>query len=196
MMPKRAPKRFWAEFEKVAESVSALLGDEPARAVETVDELLKESGFDIAFDLTEEGSSSVLVFSPEDATAEAEIIDELVDVAPEIPGWKIYGRRQKKPIEDAVAITREIFGIDLAESRLHVIPGATGLKVILFSTSLNGMDPETSNRAVLTLLNHAAGEQTVMDLIEEVAGSEDMPASDELMTLKQVVDLFEESRTS
>lgn len=158
---------FWRAFQAEAEQLAGFVrSGQLRRAFERVEDLLQRHGQDCCFDITMDGEA-VLILSPEGDPEEAARIDSLLRERPEIPGWRFFGRRQKKPVQDAFAFVRHIWGRDISDATFDV--SGSG-EVTVYSKGLAGLEQEKVEGVIATFLDHALGESVAMSRVTGVAG--------------------------
>jgi hypothetical protein len=156
---------FWGQFACNARSWANEVLSGGQRAIfEKIDRLLHASGFDFCFDLTRDEDICLLIFSPEGDRAEALKIDEFLGVAPEIIGWRFLGRRQKKELNDASAIVRELYFVDPIKLRYRIEKCEEVLSVYMIVPLNADLTPEEARGMVNTFLWHAVGEERVLKM--------------------------------
>jgi hypothetical protein len=164
--------RFWKSFSSEAADISEWLAAGHLRkAFDRVEALLLERGFDFCFDLSRDGPTAILILTPEGDQGVAAEIDELLAVAPMVPGWRLVGRRQRKGIADAITIVHQIYGVDVTGVSFDVAQSSSGLSVVMFSHALEGMSQEVARGLAQTFLDHAIGESLVMERITVIETS-------------------------
>ena len=129
---------------------------------EEIDGLLKDCRLPFCFDITENESSCLFIFSPEGEESVAIMIDDLVVSAPEIPQWKVFGRRQRKPFDDVCAFIRHLYLVDLSMSRFRLTQRADGLYVQIFISPDADLTTDERQGLINTFLWHVYGEDVVM----------------------------------
>lgn len=158
---------FWSRFVEHRGQIEALLLDESTMraAFDLVERLLAESGYDEAFDLTiDDDERCVLIFSPEGDRDLARRIDQLLSLAPSLPTWRFFGRRQRRGAAQAVVFLRRIHEVDVQGARFSLSRSQAGLTVFASGAELDGLSERDVEIVVSTLLWHAVGEETVMSL--------------------------------
>ena len=166
--PDRAEK-FWSAFGGLSDRLRGLiLAGRLDSAFELIEELLGRLGYDFICEVTQEGDDAVLVFTPEGDTDQAEEIDSLLSSRPAIPGWRFYGRRQRKPVQDAFVFVDHIFGIDIRDARFVLDRHLGQWKVTMYSPALASLGEKDRQGLVRTFLWHALGEDVVMTRISSV----------------------------
>jgi len=142
-MKDNAAHGFWQAFVAEAGALASRVATGNLRnAFQRVESLLQDHGFDFCFELTKEGGHAVLVLTPECDEERARRIDELIQVSPEIPGWRVYGRRQRKLLEDAFAFVRHIYGLDVTDSSFDLRETPRGYEVTMRSKAVQGLTAE------------------------------------------------------
>jgi hypothetical protein len=160
--------RFWRAFQREAAQLADYVASgQMRRAFDRVEALLQEQSFDYCFDITKD-VAAVLILTPEGNREAAERIDHLLAKRPSIPGWRFYGRRQRKCVDDAFAFVRHIWGCDISDATFDLKPPG---EVTLYSRALGGLDPGKIEGIIATFLDHALGESVVMSRVTGVSGS-------------------------
>jgi len=160
---KDAKHKFWQAFVAQANSLArSVTGRDFANAFQRIESLLQKYGFDFCFELTEEGGDAVLVLTPEGDRAEASRIDDLLKARPEITGWRFYGRRQRKPLEDAFVFVRHVYDLDVSDATFDLRATERGQEVTMYSDAIEGLAQEAAEGLIATFLDHAVGEDIVM----------------------------------
>ncbi len=161
---------FWQAFgDEAAALATRIAAGNLREAFQRVESLLHEHGFDFCFELTEEGREAVLVLTPEGDQERARRIDHLVKARPEIPGWRVYGRRQRKPLEDAFAFVRHVYSLDVSDATFDLRETPKGYEVTMRSKAMEGLTGEEAQGLVSTFLDHAVGEDVVMARVAGLA---------------------------
>lgn len=161
---------FWSDFVKVAGSLRCQVQKGNLRfAFDTIESLLSTHGYHFAFEITESGSDVVIAFTPEGDPAAAKSIDNLVAHHPRLDGWKIYTRRQRKHLKDAVAFVLEIYGRDTSDAKFEVRNCAGCYFLTLVSSAIAGLTSEEVDGLSATLLDHLLGEEFVMTHIGAIS---------------------------
>ena len=162
--------RFWRLFREQVAPLGVRFEAGPRRVFDAVEQALAESGLDFAFDVTATEEGLLLLFSPEGDEEVAREIDALVGATPELPGWKVLGRRQPKPWQDALALVGEIAEASLADARFAVARGSEGLRVEVVAEALADFEDDSANRLAMLLLHHMLGEEYVMSAVRQMEG--------------------------
>lgn len=172
-MTNGAEGNFWEAFS----TMSGELGQDVAsgklrEAFQRVDALLQGLDLDFCFELTREGDTAVLVLTPEGDPQKGSMIDALVAAKPEIPGWRVYRRRQRKPLKDALAFVRRIYGLDLSDATFDLRGSPGRYEVVMHSKVAEGLAPDEAYGLVATFLDHAIGEEVVMARVSRMEASQ------------------------
>lgn len=154
---------FWLRFKPDAGLLhEALLQNQTRDVFRRIEQILQECGHDYCFDVTSDNRTAILIFSPEGDAATAQDIDKLLKAGPPIPGWLFFGRRQKKPLNDALAIIRNMYGVDLQDATFDLTDSQSELVVTMFSPQVEKLTPNGAKGLVATFLDHAIGEDFSM----------------------------------
>jgi len=160
---------FWRDFVKVAAAIRRQVQEGKLRlAFDNVESLLSTHGYHFAFEITEDWPDVVLALTPEGDPVAAKSIDNLVAYHPRIDGWKIYTRRQRKHLKDAVAFVLEIYGWDTIDARFEVDNYQGRYSLTLVSHAIADLTPEVISGLSATLLDHLLGEEFVMTHISAI----------------------------
>jgi len=181
---------FWTSFAAVSGSLrTQALGGGLDHVFRQIQALLARHGLDWAFEITtDEHGNAVLAFTPGGDREVAQSIDALLAIQPVIPNWRIFGRRQRKPLADAYVFVREIYGIDLTRELFELEGKRDGYVVTMISDQAADFDDEEARGLVSTLLDHALGEDVVMEKVQELRTSRSR-AGDQ-MTLAELRDIL------
>lgn len=167
--PDGGAEQFWLSFvdssARLRELITAGRLDD---AFDRIESLLARSGYDLICEITQEDDDAVLILTPEGDPKQASEIDSLLGRRPTIAGWRFYGRRQRKPVQDAFVFVRHIFGVDVRDARFLIERDRAKWKVTMYSQALTSMEPDERNGVVRTFLWHALGEDLVMSRISSV----------------------------
>jgi len=155
---------FWEHFRREAPAWASLLYSGQGKVVfEGIDNLLELFRFPYCFDITHENSVCYFILSPEGNFVVATRIDELVMSAPSIPKWKVFARRQRKSLEDACAIVRNLYLVDPSTARFRLFERDGSQFIQMFVPPSADLETEEQIGLLYTFLWHAIGEATVMD---------------------------------
>jgi hypothetical protein len=162
-------------------------------AFDQVDRMLQSAGFRFAFELTSSLDHGVLILSPEGDEAIAGLIDQLLMMRPHIPQWQFFGRRQRKPLPDAVIFVQKMYGRSIQDARFLITRMGEKLDVTMFSASMDGLTDEERDGLAATFLDHAVGEDRVMSKIRLIKGSSPIHVGPHLLTKEEAVDALSNS---
>jgi hypothetical protein len=169
-MKVNAARDFWQAFgAEEAALADRITAGNLRQAFERVESLMQEHGFDFSFELTEEDGKAVLVLTPEGDQEQARRIDQLLQASPGITGWRLYGRRQRKPLKDAFAFVRNIYGVDISHATFDIQETPKGYEVTMHSKAVKGLPVAEAEGLVATFLDHAVGEEVVMARVRRLA---------------------------
>jgi hypothetical protein len=155
---------FWTAFSNEARRLaSKFLSGEEQEVFAIVETMLERHGFGYCFDITADDQTCCLVLSPEGDAGAAKAIDSLVSSAPPIPGWKVFGRRQRKHIADVRAILKQLYLVDVLQCRFRCSTKDKPYKTEIFIPSSSDLSPDEQRGFANTLLWHAIGEEQVMN---------------------------------
>ena len=179
---------FWKRFRAVSQRLHQLvLADRMDEVFTEIESILAEAGFDFAFDVTELDGTSALILTPEGDEPVAAEIDRLLASARETPNWVFFGRRQKKAPEDAIVITESIYELELGDAKLTLDRSSTPPLVTLYTSAQPELDDEEeATGLVMTLLDHALGEDYVMSLRPHVTVKPLAAAPAEALSLSEL----------
>jgi len=155
---------FWSDFVRHADSLAKEMQSGNQRKVfDAIDRLLKSNDFDICFDITTDENRCILIFSPEGQSADALLIDQLLEDAPNLTAWEFLGRRPKKELDDVASIVRGLYILDPLQMRYRIHGEKDGLVVEMIVPSSADLSLDESRGMVNTFLWHAIGEGRVME---------------------------------
>lgn len=165
---------------------NAVLAGDVAAPYERIGDLLGRAGIDFVHEVTATDDAAVLIFTPESDPAVAAEVDRLVSAAPPLPGWEIFGRRQRKDAADALTIAEDVYDIPLADARFRVVPRADGgVDVEMFTGAAEEVPADVARGMVQFFLEHAIGEAAAMDVVRAVrlrpaaeGGSDTLPPAE------------------
>jgi hypothetical protein len=160
---------FWIEFLEFATTMREHIRARRMRAAfDMVDAILLVHGYEFAFELTEEETLAVLVLTPEGDVEQAQSIDRLLACRPDVPGWKFYGRRQRKEFKDALTFVRHIHGCDASDVMFYASESGSGYEVTVITQAMEGLSDGAAYGLAATLLDHALGEDVVMSQVSAI----------------------------
>lgn len=162
-MESTVARDFWRVFDAEASDLATKIAAGDLRgAFSRVESLLDAHGLGFCFELTQEGRDAVLVLTPEGDEDQARQIDAFVQLSPGIAGWRVYSRRQRKPLNDVYAFVRHIYDLDVTDATFDLRESPQGDVVTMHSKAVQGLTEEQAQGLVATFLDHAVGEGVVM----------------------------------
>jgi len=157
---------FWTRFtSKSTDLCDQILCGEVAEAYYEITQLLGTFGCPYVCEITCDDSDAILIFTPESDSKVAKEIDEFMLLAPQLPNWIIYSRRQRKPIEDVFEILNEIYGVDSRDAMFTVSSANDRFNVMMHTSVEPEMTPKEAAGFVKMFMEHALGEETAMTRI-------------------------------
>ncbi len=176
---------FWNEFAKRSGRLAVWYRNGSARkAFDEIDELMAANGHHFCFDIGHSDGNVGLFITPEGDPKLAAAIDSLVRSAPLIPGWNIFGRRQKKDPYDFRAILRHLYWLDPADCRFKIEPGRPP-QITLFVPEAQDITPQEQADFADVFLWHALGEGNVMDAMIKPVVKKGIPDGKPLLSLDE-----------
>jgi hypothetical protein len=182
-------RSFWNTFDGQSGRLAAMFhsgGQQPVFSV--IEEMLKQHGMGYCFDITADEHMCYLVFSPEGDEQVARDIDTVVASAPSMPGWKFYGRRQRKCVADVRSIMKHLFSIDVLKCRFRYSPERLNGKIEIFIPISTDITSDEQRGFANTLLWHALGEGAVMDRRLEALVQKGIPLGQDILTVQELVE--------
>jgi hypothetical protein len=183
--------QFWSEFAKAADKLHTLVLDgEVRRAFDRIEAILRRSGQSFICEVTGQDEKAVLAFTPEGDPAVAAQIDAFLSEMPQLPRWRVYGRRQRKPLADAFAFVAHIYGLALDEARFVPQREREGVTVTMFSDAVKDLSPDVARGLLATFLDHAVGEELMMSKItrmETKTAAQLLPGRSDVLAPAQLV---------
>ncbi|NMO15649.1 hypothetical protein HPC49_20780 [Pyxidicoccus fallax] len=163
----------------------------PRSIFDAVEQALQGAGFDLAFDLTADTDSTVLlIFTPEGDAEAARVVDALVARAPALPGWRVLGRRPRaRSWSDALTLVGTIAEVDLGDARFWMSPPSSGggIHLAMVAAALGDFEPEGARAVAMLTLHHLLGEAFVMQAVREVTAAATEQDGREYMSAEQLV---------
>jgi hypothetical protein len=155
---------FWRHFIRHADLLAKQMQSGNQRSVfDAIDRLLQSHDLNVCFDITTDENGCILIFSPEGLSADALLIDQLLQDAPILTNWTFLGRRPKKDLNDVAAIVRNLYALDPLQMRYRLHREEDGQVVDMIVPSSADLSLEESKGMVNTFLWHAIGEGRVME---------------------------------
>ncbi len=171
--PVAKAKRFWKTLvSEAAEMHRAVFGEgfeALRRAHSRVRELLDAAEAPFMYEMTNEGNDLVLLFTPEWDLDEAAELDWFVSLAPPIPAWKLYTRRQRKDCDMAFDLLANALNAVARDARFAVVAVEGGVHITMHSRVWDEFTTTGREGCVRFFLSHALGEQLMMDRVPTVA---------------------------
>ena len=167
---KQAAGRFWTRFVTEIAPLGQHIIQNYTAVFESVESALAEVGVDFVFDVTAFDDGGGLIFTPEGDEEVARAIDVFLAERPEVPGWRIFGRRQPKSWHDALLLVGQIAETNLSDARFAVWRAGSGLAVDVVAAELAQFEEPSAKSIAMLLLHHALGEEFVMNSIQELSG--------------------------
>jgi hypothetical protein len=183
------PGQFWAAFAVEAQSLRELVLTRRIRlAYERIGKLLNKAGYSRVYEVTSTADEQcVLIFTPESDPVLAAVVDSFVAAAPRIDGWLVYNRRQRRPVEDAIATVEQVYGVSLRDLRLAVSPDDGGLAVTMHTGLADILGEPEKAGFIAFFLEHSLGEAFVMSKVRRMSIAP-LPAPQGGMSPQQFVD--------
>jgi len=175
---------FWSGFLGAADTLRSRMQSGDLRGVfREIESKLCESDCEFGLELLLEKDTAILVLSPEGDASRAESIDRFLAGRPEIPGWRVHGRRPRRSIEDARALVSCTQGVDVDAALFGLDPLDEGWLVMM----LTDAPRERAGRALATFLDHALGEDVAMERVKQVIVTSPPARTAHPLTARQVV---------
>jgi hypothetical protein len=171
--PVKKARQFWkslaAEAAQMHRDVFSEGFEALRRAHTRVREIRDAADLPFLYEMTNEGNDLVLLFTPEWNPDVAAEIDWFVSLAPAIPKWKIYTRRQRKDCGAAFDMLHNALNADARDASFSVVAVEGGVHVTMHSRVWDEFTATGRNGCVRFFLSHALGEQLLMDHVPTVA---------------------------
>ncbi len=160
------PSDFWISFANESEWLyEQVFHDKLLDAYDKICELLESANCPFVCEVTCNDQEAILIFTPESDPEIAKEIDEFVNSAPVIPNWRLYTRRQRKPVDDVFEILKEIYGLDASDATFSAVKKGSKIDVVMHTEVASEMTTTEANGFVEMFLEHALGEQTSMSIV-------------------------------
>lgn len=158
---------FWNAFLQESEELRRqLIRGDSARVFGRIGTLLAEHGYDGVHEVTSDDSHGILVLTPESDPSMAQVVDDFAASAPQIGGWMIFTRRQRRDPEDALRIAEEVYAVDL-DGSVFAMDDSGALH--MYSPVAQELETDVGNGLVAFLMEHALGEEYAMNNIRHVS---------------------------
>lgn len=167
-MTEKAPdfRGFWQWFaDHNADLLQIMAGQRSGRITDIVDDALEAHGISFVYEITEGTFGGELTFSPEGDPQIAQVLDRFVAQAPSFDTWVIHSRRQRKPLEAALAFVRALHGVDLHGLHFKVRKLGGQFHLQFIHPALAGLGEDDRFATAATFLDHALGEAMAMSFI-------------------------------
>lgn len=163
-------RAFWAWFaDHQAEILEIIQGKKPGRVTEMIDEALAKTNLHhLTYEVTGGPHGAELTFTPTGDPLLAYFIDRFVAAAPSFEHWMIFSRVQRKSLAAALKFVKAIHGVDLADAKLKSVELDDRYHLCFLHDGLYSMTDERRWAVASTFLDHALGEQTMMDWIGQI----------------------------
>lgn len=161
---------FWSWFaDHQAEILQIIQGKKAGRVTEMIDRALASTNLHhLTYEVTGGASGAELTFTPQADPLLAYFIDRFVAAAPSFENWMIFGRVQRKSIAQALKFVKAIHGIDISEAKLKSVELDDRYHLCFLHDGLFALTDDRRYTIASTFLDHALGEQTMMDWIGQL----------------------------
>lgn len=182
------PLGFWGWFANHQSELLAIVrGEQAGRVTERIDDALAEHHLKFVYEVTEVDFGGELTFTPEGDPVGAAAVDDFVAQAPSLKNWVIHSRRQRKPLNTAVAFTRAVHGVDLTDARV-VVKMYHGQYHLQFIHALLADLPEESRYGTIaSFLDHALGEAVATNYVGGVDFKPEGDGIDMALVINQII---------
>jgi hypothetical protein len=161
-----SPIIFWNLFsEEKDELYTQIISGNVRPAYERIGEFATLANFPYVYEVTSDADNAILIFTPESDRDIAIVIDSFVAAAPALPRWKIFNRRQAKPVEDAFAMLENVYEVDVRDATFSMEQGSAGFDVVMYSKAADILGEEEKEGFVSFFLEHAIGEANAMAFV-------------------------------
>ena len=184
---------FWDKFVARAAILKTDIDSKNLESVfEAIDNMLQNYGYDFAFEITTDNDeNAILSFSPEGDEKCIIEIDSLIKFKPKnIPGWKIYGRKQRKHTSDALLCVKYAYDIDIDDTKFKMDEVDDKVDIAMYFSVAESLDIDDSNLVAKTFLWHALGEDYVMFKVNNIIGKSNSWSDEELLSAEELVNLL------
>lgn len=182
-------RSFWNTFDGQSGRLADMFHSGGQQQVfSVVEEMLEQHGMGYCFDITADEKMCCLVFSPEGDEQLASDIDTIVANAPSMPGWKFYGRRQRKCVADVRSILKHLYSIDVLQCRFRYSPERLNGNIEIFIPISTDITSDEQRGFANTLLWHAIGEDAVMGRQFEAIVRKGIPVSQDTLSVQELVE--------
>ena len=166
---------FWRWFEGQADTLAEVVaGRRHANITQMMDAALTEHGLPLTYEISAGVDGPELIFSAEGREDWASFLTEMVEKAP-ATGWTIHPSRPRRPLEVALSIVREVYGVDLTDSRLQARVVDDRFHLRFLDDQLYRLADNVRHDAAALFLDYALGERLAT---ATVAGLDFQPGGD------------------
>jgi hypothetical protein len=130
------------------------------------DYLLCQANYSYVYEVTSDESHALLIFTPESDSEVALIVDAFVSAAPMIPGWTIFNRRQRRAVEDALAMLEQVYDVDASDVVLSIRENSNSFDVAMYTKLAEILGEPEKEGFISFFLEHALGEAFAMKWIK------------------------------
>jgi hypothetical protein len=161
---------FWQWFaDHQSELLEIVQGKKAGRVTELIDGALASARLGhLTYEVTGGPAGAELTFTPQGDPVLARFIDHFIASAPSFERWMIFGRVQRKSLAAALKFVKAIHGIDISDARMKSVELEDRYHLCFLHDGLFALDEEKRFAIASTLLDHAIGEQTVMQWIGQI----------------------------
>lgn len=183
---------FWSWFaEHHRELLDIVAGRRAGRVTELVDAALAAAGLALTYEVTGTPYGAELTFTPRGDPQLASFIDRLVAAAPSFDSWVIHGRRQRKSLASALAITKALHGLDISGARVKVRFTHEQYFLQFLHAELAALEEDQRYAVAVDFLDYALGEHVAMSFI---GGLDFKPAGDGIETALVINQIIRETQ--
>lgn len=161
---------FWTWFaDHQAEVLEIIRGTKTGRVTEMIDQALAATHLHhLTYEITGGALGAELTFTPQGDPLLGYFIDRFVSAAPSFESWMIFARVQRKSLAAALKFVKALHGVDISEAKLKSVELDDRYHLCFLHDELFKMAEERRYSIAMTFLDHALGEQTVMDWIGQI----------------------------
>lgn len=160
---------FWSWFAaRSTEILEIVTGKRAGRVTDLIDRALEENGLDLTYEVTQGSAGGELTFTPEGDPEIGRFLDRFVASAPSLSDWLIFSRIQRKTLPTALAFVKALYGIDISNVRFKFAYLDDRYHLCFLHDGLCALDEDRRFLVASTLLDHAIGEEMVMEMIGQL----------------------------
>ncbi len=158
--------QFWELFHSEKDDLrSQIFAGSIREAYDRIGELLSQAHYPHVHEITCDDESAILIFTPESDPGIAVIVDAFVKAAPMLSGWKVFNRRQRKPIEDALVMLNDVYEVDATDAAFSIECTLNKFDVVMHTGVAAILGEAEKEGFVSFFLEHALGEEVAMSMI-------------------------------